>query len=333
MLAGCGECETNYLPLEPNANIKAKPQIKILRNGQDITSTPQNQNVQNVVVGEKISLTTQVTGGGTPTNKQWSVPETRIKDYQVVYTSPTAPTSATKIALNASDLQNTNVDFYWVDGADGREVTYSITVSGKTYFAKAKFNVKRPDVDVTADTGTRDVYLETRRQSQNVGFGGIVFTRLNFQLPTGFTGKTYWLQTVSYSNVKRASNGETRTASGTGLDSIFPYSSNDPNSSSTSDAPAVCLRVCNDSSFSFTTMTTNFNAEMWLIFKPDTSNSIYVPLKKVSWDWSSVSTQGSDFLFTLTSKSFSAYTPNTSIPYTTSFPEWNKLITGREPYQ
>lgn len=310
------------------------PKVNIILNGEVVTNT-----TQNVIVGQQINLSAQVTGG-TPSNPQWTVPGSKVANYVVTYTNGTSPSTAVVSQLTSQNLTQSAINFYWVDGGDSRQVQYSVKVNNRTYTGKATFNVKRPTVTVT--TATHETTIYRRGEYQELLFGsrsfisknGIVFTRSDLQIPLGFSGNTYWVQVIDYAYTRTLPDDQTtETASGIGLDHVFPYASNDPNASSTADSPGVCLRICNDST-SKIKMQTRINAEMWLMFKPSNLpngvNSIYVPLKKVSWSWSAVATRRPDFLFDLTSASNSQ---NPSGVDTTIFPQWSKIVTGNEPYQ
>ena len=315
-----------------DVEIPETPTIDILWNGNSIKNT-----TQEAVVGQKIELSVAVTGG-TPTNQQWTIDGEKVKDYKINIVDGKA-VSAEKTNLESQHLSQSSVQFYWVDGGEGRQIQVTANVNGTPYSATATFNVKRLVVSVTTTTGSTTIY--TVEQHQELVFGsipfsveGIRFFRNSFQLPTGYSGDTYWLQTINYTSKRTLSDGQTvQTASGIGLDDLFPYSSFDPNSGSTADSPGFCLRVCGDAP-SISKLEVQISAEMWLMFKPKNlpngEESIYVPLKKVNWNWSAIATRGSDFLFTLTN---SSNTQNPIAEDTTNFPIWSIIVTGQEPYQ
>jgi hypothetical protein len=343
-VAPCGSCDTYTINFEPEADIAVR-KLEILRNGQVISNM--NSPIQNVVVGERIDLTTRLVSGSTTidtatmSNRQWTIPGTRIANYVVTYTSSTAPSSGVLTELTSQNLTQSSIQFYWVDGADSRNIQYSARMGNKTYTGNARFNVKRPTVSVTSVTHTTTIY--TTGQHQELLFGatsvfgtqtpGISFSRTNFQVPTGFSGDSFWVQTINFSFTRTLADGQTtQTSSATGLDNKFPYSSRDPNAPSTNDLPGVCLRVCGEDFPSIIRMQANINADMWLMFKPNGNNSIYVPLKKVSWNWSAVAIRGADFLF-VKPEMCCSNSENPSGADTTSFPQWTKVVTGNEPYE
>lgn len=313
------------------------PKVNILLNGTPITNT-----TREVIVGQQINLSATVTGG-TPSNPQWSIPGYVVKDYVINYTNPTSPSSAVATGFSGTELTQSTISFYWILGLNSYQVDYSVTINNRRYTGKATFDVKSPTVTVATQTETTTIY--TKGQHQELLFGeinrfgggkfGITFTKNNFQMPAGFSGDTVWVQVIDYAYTATLTDGQTtKTASGIGLDSRFPYSDNDPNAFMTRDLPGACLRVCDNGPPSFITMQTRINADMYLMFKPSNLptgvNSIYVPLKKVSWNWTAVATRRPDFLFDLTSGSNSQ---NPVGEITPSFPEWSKIVTGGEPYQ
>jgi hypothetical protein len=278
----CDQC--GAIPTHPVAesNISAR-KLEILRNGQPIAVSGQTPVTQNVIVGEKIDLTTRVTGGtSTQSNHQWTIPGTRIANYAVTYTNSSSPSSGVLTELTNQNLAQPSIQFYWTDGADARNVQYFVKVNNKPYTAIAKFNVKRPTVTVASNTHLTTIYTASQHQELLFGeisrFGrstfGITFTRNDFQVPTNFAGDTVWVQVIDYAYTRTLTDGQTmQTASAVGLDSIFPYSANDPNATLTRDLPAVCLRVCSETT-SMIKMQTRIDANMWLMFKPSGTNSI-----------------------------------------------------------
>lgn len=311
------------------------PTVNILRNGNVITGT-----TQEAVVGQKIELSA-VISNGTGTNPQWTIDGEKVKNYVVTITNGN-PVSATKTDLTSQDLNQSSVWFYWIDGGQ-HQVQYTATINGMPYTVTATFDVKRPTVTVSATTNTSTIYTSFDHQELLFGRGpvfgqpalrGINFSRENFQVPTGFSGDTIWVQTISYSYTRTLADGQTtETASGIGLDSRFPYSSDDPNALLTGDLPGVCLKSCANGVF-VSKMQAQIDADMWLMFKPKNlpngEESIYVPLKKVSWNWSATATRGTDNQFTLTTSSNSQ---NPVAEDSTNFPEWSNIVTGAEPYQ
>lgn len=302
----------------------SKPKVDIFLNGTPITGT-----TRNVIVGQQISLTTQVTGG-TSSNPQWTIPGTRIANYVVTYTNSTSPTSAIVTELTSQNLTQPTIDFYWLDGADSRQVQYSVTINNRPYTGKATFNVKRPTASITTTTGTVDIGTIQMTDFGATGYAlhygsrygtpGISF-HANATLPNGFTGDINWVQLVTSSRrTKTPINGQEQVLEGFGLDTTFPYG--DPNTGEESDSPLQEL----SSPCDYSSVSANDNFTMYLFFKPSNvpGTSIYVPLRKVDWSWSGTGTTSLYCRLKLRSKS---NTVNPTGVDVTELPEWVANIT------
>ncbi|CAN5691336.1 hypothetical protein BH20ACI4_BH20ACI4_23100 [soil metagenome] len=328
----CGQCDSSYFLHHPEADIKAR-KLEILRNGQ-VISNP-NSPVQNVIVGEKIDLTTRVVGGtGTQSNRQWTTPGTRIANYEVTYTNPQSQTNAFVTELTNENLTQSSIQFYWVDGGNPRNVQYSVRVNNKSYSAIAKFNVKKPTATITTTTGSVGLGIIQVSPVPNdtifaLHFGkpfvtnqaGIRFNG-SVALPSGVTGETIWVQVVNSSRrTRRPNGGREEILQGSGLDTEFPYG--EPNTADEADSPYEPLEMpCN-----YVAVSANDSFSTYLLFKPQVTNgtSIYIPLKKVDWSWSGTGTRG------LSCSSWTLSNPtNTQNPTgmdTTEHPEWVTNIT------
>jgi len=305
-----GSCGSTQFTVNPTVPLNVV-QVKVkLADGTDITNT-----TRDVIVGQKISLTVEVLPSGTSfTSPQWTIPGNRIANYAVTCTGSgtppecQAPTSAAVTALtNPTDAA---VDYYWVDGADGRQVQYSITVSGSNITGQATFNVKRPTAQVTATTGTVAVGSPFGNLELHYGttsIPGISFSR-TITVPTGFAGATQWVQTVTTLRRRQLNSGAWERWSGTGLDTTYPYDSG----SSTSDSPG------NPLSSDYLQVTADDSFTMWLMFKPDGATSIWVPLRQVSWSWAGAASR-SGSTWTLNS---SSNTGNPADADSTTHPTW-----------
>lgn len=97
-----------------------------------------------VIVGQQMNLTCQlsmtnaVLNNSMLTNFQWTIPGDAISNYVVA-----ADASSAFVATNFPTT-NSNIQFYWVDGANGRAVQCSATIDGATITGQAVFNVIRP---------------------------------------------------------------------------------------------------------------------------------------------------------------------------------------------
>ncbi len=315
--ASCTTCTLIYRQISPDADVFGKPKIKILRNGQDITITPQNQNVQNVVVGEKIELTTTVTGG-TPSSKQWTIPGDKVKNYVA------SSTRATKTDLPSSDLNQSSIQFYWFTGENNRQVTHAITVNGRQYSVNAKFNVKQPiitSLNITHSVVTfATVFDEIRLRCEDNGNSCVSFTAQANN--NGIDGTYQWVQTYSESKsihligqIDNCNAGQTMIRIGEGVDVSYPYTSG----LSMNDSPYIQLLTTVDRTI------VNDSAKSWLMFKPNLSNSIWIPMKKVDWAWAADARRNPN---NPSEWQLISYTdPNPTVT-AISFPEWTRNVSS-----
>jgi Bacterial Ig-like domain (group 2) len=296
-----------------------------LPDGTNITNT-----TRNVIVGQEINLSTEVLPAGTTfTNPQWTIPGNVVANYTIVCNGPGTPpvcqppTSAQAPGL--SDLTTATIDYYWVDGGDGRQVQYSVSVKGNNIIGTATFNVKRPTAQITATTNnlSNAVALDSRAGgSFSLHFGlisaeggppGVAFTR-TVNYPSGFSGDVAWVQVVTSSTISSTdNNGSFQSNHYAGLDTSFPYSY----LATTEDSPRLGFPPCdyqavNDSD-SFT---------MWLMFRPSNTpgNPIWVPLRSVDWNWSGGGGRFGNFCSWILNSSSHSTNPTDSD--TTTFPQW-----------
>jgi hypothetical protein len=235
---------------------------------------------QNVIVGQKISLTADVQpASATIKNREWTIPEVRVANYVATYSNPTSATSGVVTALGTNPVSGSSVDFYWVDGSEGRQVQFSVKVNGKTFTAIAIFNVKQPSAEITINTGA--VQITSAWPS---GYGmwlgiptqvGISFSA-NVTIPSGFTGNVEWVQIWNKFRRVHASNGGWYRSSGAGLDSQYPYSQGNQANDSPGLPFGTNTGVIIDESF-----------QMSLLFQPTGLSvpTIWVPLKIINWGW------------------------------------------------
>ena len=112
-----------------------------------------------VIVGQQMNLTCQLSVTNQLmtnfplANFQWTIPGVTISNYVE------AADASSAMVVTSFPLNNSNVVFYWVDGASNRLVQCSATVQGKMVTGQAAFNVFRPTAKITTVTGT--VALDT----------------------------------------------------------------------------------------------------------------------------------------------------------------------------
>lgn len=304
---------TSYTIQSPTTTLNViKVNIK-LPDGTDITNT-----TRDVVVGQKISLTTEVLPSGTTfSNPQWTIPGTRIADYVVTCngtgTPPQCQNPTSGVVTQLSDLTTSTMDYYWVDGGDGRQVQYTIAINSQTVTGTSTFNVKRPTASVTTSTGS--VQVGTAWGFLSMSFGtpttpGISFSQ-SVTMPSGFTGSTQWVQIANALRRRQDNAGNWERAQGSGIDTTYPYDSG----TSTSDSPGTPVLTG-----SYARETADDSFQMYLMFRPSvgSTDTIWVPLRVVNWSWSG-DTSRTGTTWSLTSSSNST---NPADADTTTHPTW-----------
>ncbi|MGA2181174.1 MAG: hypothetical protein ABSH15_16525, partial [Verrucomicrobiota bacterium] len=196
---------------------------------------------------------------------------------------------------------NSNVVFYWVDGATNRVIQCSATVQCKTITGQAVFNIYRPSVtfaDEPPSWATNDVIDGTLSLVLgNAGGNGSMFYRID--VSSVYSGKTDFTQLIKRS----AANGNTSDntsgqywmdntrfyLSQSSADAIFTVLANSAKSLIFNDGPSFALA---HSIFNSTTSIFD-QFEDYVMFRPDNgnaNNNIYVPLGKITWSWSAATT-------------------------------------------
>lgn len=265
----------------------ALPTVKIMWNGNEITNT-----TQEAIVGQKIDLSMTFTGQGTPTNQQWTIGGEKVKNYVVI--CPSAPTCQTGTEgkpydLLTADLNQNSINFYWWKGEDNLQVNFSAIIDGLQYQANASFNVKQPTV-TSIDVSTGGVNPRPANAPVELSYGspnsipGVKF--VPHITDNGIAGNIQWVQTM-YSlrrfkwndNQTPCGYSDWQRREGEGLDSTYPYPFLDVSEFSMADSPGINLTT------SIQKVVATDTAKSWLMFKPQGDNSIWIPLKVISWSW------------------------------------------------
>ena len=255
-----------------------------------------------VIVGQQMNLRCQLSvtmTNVTPTNFQWTVPGYAISNY--------VANGSSGIVYTNFPLNNSNVVFYWVDGATNRTILCSATVNGQKITAQATFNVLRPDVTWTL-TPKDSVAVDTNYADPPPGYyGGYYFLRTGKDYTTNDYGMLYSFQvtdlkgytgsydlgccqiiTVDWKRNLELPDGSSysKSLTGKGLDVVMfvPWDAftgfslyGQVISGYTHDSPADPL----DNPISFDWRGDSF--EEYLIFTP--AGGKPVPLKLATWNW------------------------------------------------
>ncbi|MFO7956919.1 MAG: hypothetical protein R6X33_07440, partial [Candidatus Brocadiia bacterium] len=294
--------------------------VDIKQDGSVISGTTHSE-----IVGKRISLTGEVLPTGlSVSNEQWTIPGERIADFYVGPHDANEPENSyvPGEVVELTDLSDSSTSFYWVDGADGREVTYDVTVEGRPFQAVAIFDVKRPTATMDCTTGHVVVHEEHGDWFAALRFGdptiqedGIRF-ECTVNVPQGFTGSTCFVQLYSLHHRLRDDSPLHlwQYKQGSGLDHTFPYAIG----TITEDSPGLELYDGDDMA------EVDDSATMWFMFKPSVveGDAIWVPLRKVDWWWQALAVKDGDE-WELDSGANSVDPESTD---TTEFPEWTSNI-------
>lgn len=254
-------------------------EIFIARNGTDVD---QNALLLEVYVGEEVALTVG-SRGEFPTIPgiamfQWSAGPMSIDSYTgygEMEPDPDGESVARKSYLSPEELESSSLSLYWIKEGD-REV--SLTVScpqlGQSQSDTATFEVSIPSVSVTASVDDIDFGVDA-------DLGPIVHLNghgMKFERSLDFPpkGAYRWTQLVVHDKVSYTNDGTNWIDAERqgGVD----------NKVSMSDE----LEVTNSPALQYTLeghvgVKRNFKARMYLMWKHNSGNSIWVPLYMTTW--------------------------------------------------
>lgn len=279
----------------------------ILRNGVAVTDA--NRNVQ---VGDRITLKVKC-GDCVLTNFQWSIPGTIFQNYE--------PSTASAILtpVPPGELKKQELYFYWADAAEGRKITCKFTATKdgteEDCFAVATFNVIRPTVSFTAVIGIYDMVAVGKQvkiillpnaadHTHGIDFKADVRIQNGFDFPEGKWHAVQRLTLQNYRKKHPSGNCEEHHQNGqTVLDTTYPYAPYSPdvslprewdakiasNEKKWDDDPSDSLggaKVDYDPvNFLWVYTDAKYRAdfEMYIMYKPGSANSRWVPLKRINW--------------------------------------------------
>lgn len=263
-----------------------------------------------VTVGQKIKLGVKFTKSwGALESVEWTIPGVFVKGY-----NGDGKMTAKKTDVPPADLKKPTIEFYWVDGGDGRKVTAKCKfryAAGKTTEKEvtATFDVKAPTMDKFAAVTDR-VRLRPAppAATQRISFGdpairhGIKWD-WKITVPDTHDGYIKDVQTIKIDNVAlttagkrmvRAVPGTTKTSPDYHLDTENPYTL----AGDYPPSPGFPYKVTKGGSFAETnTIDTPSNPvadktylkidrdfRYYVMYKPDTPDAIWVPVAKAEWN-------------------------------------------------
>jgi hypothetical protein len=276
-------------------DVQATNLMKIVdaNTGQDLT-----KQTNTVIVGQQMNLQCLLNSTNfTATDFSWTVPGNTISNYVVAADSNSA------MVVTNFPLNNSNVVFYWVDGASNRVIQCSATVQGKTITAQATFNIYRPSVTFTdgpppwATNAVVDgvLSLVLGEGDSGTGQGSMVYL---VNISSAYAGRADYTQLIKRSaangNTSDSTSGQywmdnTRFYMSQNNNGGFPINSNSIYPLGFNDGPSFALA---HSIFNSTTSIFD-QFEDYIMFRPKNgieNNNIYVPLGKITWSWSAATT-------------------------------------------
>ncbi len=317
-VSATGTNSSNY-----SFDVQAVPGLTIVdgNSGQDLTLQ-----TNTVIVGQQMNLIckTVTANGPTLNNFQWKVPGFAISNY--------VANGNSGIVYTNFPTDNSNVIFYWADGANDRIVQCSAVVSGKPVAATATFSVLRPTATLTPQLTTNQPSVSISvagypgdgislhpgsYDSPAITWIGIVTTPANGAGAIAFTQLAAPERHVIYTN----GVAEKWTSNGTNmLDGIYgvqyagetPIGGGGTRSWVQSDTPQAGVDVLKYASV-------NDHFQTYLMYKPDGDNSIWVTLQTLNWSWGGMATKGTNGVWSLSNSTLTTTEGSDS----TILPQWN----------
>lgn len=184
------------------------------------------------------------------------------------------------IRLTAEDKKKQNIKFYWVDSGGGR-VKYVTTAGGKKLDAEARFDIERPEVELSVDAQDESEFGRLSSGGYILAYQkgsklGIHWRVKDMDKP----GETQYVQIVDQQEqavcIPESNYPGPNRCNGTGLDKTYPYS----RGPEAKDAPGI------PSDWRFSSRSADFQFKMYLMFKPaGREDNEWVPLKRTDWSW------------------------------------------------
>lgn len=309
------------------------PTVEILRDGSPITALNNK-----ALVGELIKLSVKVTGAkSAPTAYRWALTGVIIKKFKGT------KTTGKKDDIQPADLTKDKAEFYWVDAADNRTVSCTVTVAGSDYTGTANLDVKQPTCSFTSPVD--NVRVTNKRRGKPAGqwylaFGkdlnttnkvGIEF-KAKVVMPAGFTTAGRWhyvqINDGEHHQIENDNSKWKYVTAGWMLDTTYPYepAPYDPATGSPGSYATGSAARTNSDSPNAGPLTAGYKKyrleekfKMFVMFRPPGAHSIFVPLEVVRWYYKGAATRSGT---TWTMDAGSASRNANAAVTTTSFPTW-----------
>lgn len=247
------------------------------------------------VPGRRIALKGKVSGGNVIAGHQWTIGGDKIRTYSQ------SRSRGVKKVIESSDLQSELVVFYWIDGGNDIEVTYTANVDGTTKSATVKINVERPTATLISTTtplqppiGLRLGHLRFGVLAPNeygISWSGVVTTSDIGEGEVAFVqlvnaDRRRTLKDEDSTKMKMTSNGlfflDSLNNIVQYLSVVTPIGGNDTKSQSNTDSPGTDIENYSGG-FGYSRISMNDQYRLYLMYKPDGDGSIWVTLRRLDW--------------------------------------------------
>ena len=331
---------------------KVQPEIQIYQitdtdpEPRDITNITEPKNI---LVGQKVKLEAKVIPAADPGQEgTWDIPKERvIKGFQAT------PEKGEVIPFEGNKAQR--VEFFFVDGSPSgkdEKISYTATVDGKKIEGKTTFKVYEPwvqmevqasptvSIDVLTDTqkGTTSCRLYLGKVGQ--GISGIKI-KSKVRLPDPFSDQGHFLEYIQlikedmleYHDADHWHYGSDKWL----LDTHYPYLGLVAEGEiEMDDLPGSDLGKLHKELHQHQAFQT------FLMFrpKPQDTNSVWVPLKLVEWDWTASAIRNKDYSLDkpVQPSDFNLVGPCPASPkrkdWTSPpevYPQWTENVTDKRP--
>jgi hypothetical protein len=260
-------CIVGYAPFQVVA--PPPPNPKILFNGNDVTGqTP------TVDVGQQIVFTANP-DTGTLASPPWTVEGAVTGGWSVTYTDPDSLTTGGP--PSEASFNTGSPTFYWL-AAGTNKVTLTVNdANGTPFSVSTTFAVVAPTYSIDPTNDVAGIVNGNLLQ-YGVNAPGVSFTA-SITPPQNFTtGGQQWVQLVPSSTTtfaKQVGGTPFEVCTSSGLDTRYPYTTN----LRLIDSPAV-------GPVSGTVdMTIAESYDTYLMWKPGTTNAIFVSIAHITWGW------------------------------------------------
>jgi len=321
----------SFGPFPVSVTLGAAPAPSIMFGGNPVTGT-----TQSVVVGQQIMLSSSVSlpACASISSQSWTIPNNPIKAYSP---TPSSFAQGQVTPLSSSDLKAASVTIFWPFAASSQVVQYQYCIQdNQCPLATTTFNIAGPtgviidpnppnilpvQISTAQDCSGNTVFLLSEGQVTTLCPipGGANGMTISFDFDTQPSGGSFsWVQLVL--NNQFTVNGSAMSC-GTGLDKAqFPTFSQNP----FTDTPDVTLTSTT------TTLSRSFQAQTYLMWNSGLTNSIWVPLGSVTWQFNGTATQTTPNQWTLSAGSQSAGTFQASSfsQASNGFPTWSTIATN-----